>query len=254
METLELGLGLAGDGNAASPPWQQVASILGADRLAHWDATALASLTLSGAAVTGWIELVGGGVAAPGAATTRPNYNATGLNNKSAALIFDGIDDYLRRDQAWLPGVAAGEIWAVLRQDHLASTAGDKAIVVVGPTSGSTAARQITRNPVSSVNRAFVYSGNGTTTDSATVTTVDFSGYHVTRAEWTGTQVRLSVDGSTPATAASVPNTATARTVIGANAIISGAYEAMALSALIITNPLSADKATALRTSLQSRY
>lgn len=254
METLELGLGLAGDGPPRLQPWQAVANILGADRVAHWDATATGSIALSGAAVTGWTELVGGGVAAPGGATTRPIYSATGFNSKTAAITFDGIDDYLRRDQAWLAGAAAGEIWALLRQDHLASTAGDKIVVSVGPTTGSTTARQIIRTPVSAVNRALVYSGNGTTVDFATASTVDFSGYHLVRTIWTGTQASISLDGGTAATVASVPNTATARTTIGANAATSASFEAMALSAVIITNALSSDKATALRTHLQSRY
>lgn len=254
METLELGLGLAGDGPPRLQPWQAVANILGTDRLAHWDATATDSIALSGAAVTGWTELVGGGVAAPGAATTRPTYNATGFNNKTAAIIFDGIDDYARRDQAWLAGAAAGEIWALLRQDHLGSTAGDRIVVSVGPTTGSTTARQIIRTPVSTVNRALVYSGNGATVDFATASTVDFSGYHVVRTVWTGTQASIALDGGTAASTASVPATATSRTVMGANAAFASAFEAMALCAIIITNPLSADKATALRAHLQTRF
>ncbi len=151
-------------------------------------------------------------------------------------------------------GAAAGEIWGLIRQDHLGSTAGDKIVISVGGSSGSTTIRQILRTPVSTINRALVYSGNGTTTDFATLTTSDFSGYHIARAEWTGTQVRLSVDGGTPATAASVPATATARTVMGSSPSLATSFEAMAASAFIITNPLSADKATALRAHLLTRF
>ncbi len=92
-----------------------------------------------------WTELVGGGVAAPGSATTRPTYNATGFNNKTAAIIFDGIDDYLRRDQAWLAGATAGEIWGSYVKITSGPRRGDKIVISVGGSSGSTTIRQIIR-------------------------------------------------------------------------------------------------------------
>lgn len=242
-------------GGIVFPPWQKVAYILGADLLVQWDATNAPSVALSGTAVTGWTDLVGGVVLAPGAAGTRPSYSGSSFNGKGPSITFNGVSNFLSVDQApWLSGSTAGEVWLCVRQDTLGATAGDKCIFTTGSSSTFNSSRALFRAPVSGVNRSYVSTGTGASAGFATNLTTDFSGYHVVRMTWTSTAMGLSLDGGVAATAAGVPATATQRTVLGASLSTAGSQSAMAASAVLITSPLSAAKAAGLLVQLQSRF
>jgi hypothetical protein len=251
--TRSRGISLAAAG-FRPPPWQQVANIVGADLLAQWDVTNAPSVALSGTVVTGWTDLVGGVVLAPGAVGTRPAYSEAGFNSKGPAVTFDGSNDFLSVDQVpWLSGAAPGEVWVCMRQDTPAAIA-DRVIFSIGSNSTVNASRMLWRAPVGGINRGYVSTGTGAAAAFATNVTTDFSGYHVARVTWSATAMGLSFDGGAAATAAGVPATATQRTVLGATYTTAGSFCAMAVSALIITNPLSAEKAAGLLAQLQSRF
>ncbi len=94
---------------------------LGSDLLVWYDAENPESLTMSGSLVSEWRERRGGIITLTQAvSSTKPIYNATGLNGRPSVR-FDGTDDRLNSPQtqaqiltALLTGTAATEIWARL--------------------------------------------------------------------------------------------------------------------------------------------
>jgi len=240
-------------GGPASPS-ARVAALLGADRLAHWDATALSSISLSGSAVTGLRELVGGTVYVPGIASTRPAYSATGFNGRPC-LVADGVDDYLFASEVpWPAGASASEIWACVSQDVLGSAAGSSQIVGYGSTATINTTRAISRISSSSVNRARAVVGIGASAPQAIDSSTDFSGFHVIRGVFGASSTSISIDGGPPTSVSAVPATDTSRTaLLAAMGLINGFFTGK-FSVGLVTNPLSADKAEALLALLQQRY
>lgn len=246
---------LAGGGRSArSDSVAQITALLGADRLAHWDATEAASISLSGSSVTGLQELVNGTVYVPGIASTRPAYSATGFNG-GPSIESDGVDDYLFASEVLGPtGASASEIWACVSQDVLGSVVGAQQVIGYGSTSTANTSRGIGRINVSSVNRTRAVVGTGAAAPSATDTATDFSGFHVIRGTFGATTTSISIDGGTPATVAAVPSTATSRTVLFASMALASGFFMGKFSCGLITLPLSTEKASALFTLLQKRY
>lgn len=250
--SLGLSIGAACYGNHSSVA--QIAALLGADRLAHWDAEEAGSLTLNGVSVTGLRELVGGTTYAPGTASTRPNYSATAFAGRPG-IVPDGVDDYLAASEIRGPsGATACEMWALASQDILGSVAGYTQIVGYGSNITVNTSRCMGRLAVSSVNRARVVVGTGATAGADNVTTVDLSGIHVLRGAFGATSTSFSVDGGTPVVVSAVPSTASQRTVLFAAQGLTTGWWSGAMSAVLITNPLSTEKAAALLALLQKRY
>jgi hypothetical protein len=247
-----LHLGAAYSANLSSPA--RIAALLGPDRLAHWDSEEAGSITRSGAAVTGLRELVGGTTYAPGTAATRPNYSATAFNGRPG-IVPDGVDDYLAASEIRGPsGASACEMWALASQDILGSVAGYTQIVGYGSNTTVNTSRCLGRIAVSSVNRARVVVGTGAAAGADNVTTVDLSGIHVLRGVFGATSTSFSVDGGTPVVVAAVPATAAQRTVLFAAQGLTTGWWSGAMSAVLITNPLSTEKAATLLALLQERY
>lgn len=251
--SLSLGLSIGAACYGAPSSVAQIAALLGADRLAHWDAEEASSITLSGAAVTGLRELVGGTTYAPGTASTRPNYSATAFNGRPG-IVPDGVDDYLAASEIRGPsGATPCEMWALASQDLLGSVAGYTQIIGYGSNITVNTSRCMGRLAVSSVNRARVVVGTGAAAGADNVTTVDLSGIHVLRAVFGATSTSFSVDGGTPVVVAAVPATAAQRTTLFAAQGLTTGWWAGALSVALITPLLSTDKAAALHSLLQQR-
>lgn len=246
---------LSGGGASGSlPPAAQIAALLGADRLAHWDATVLSSITLSGSAVTGLRELVGGTVYVPGVASTRPAFSATEFNG-GPCLVADGVDDYLAAAEVLGPtGAAPSEIWVCVSQDALSSNTTPYQIIGYGSSVTVNTSRGIWRSSISSVNRVRAVVGIGAASGSATDASTDFSGFHVVRALFGSTSTSISIDGGPPTSLAAVPSTVAERTSLFSAMANSSAFFVGKFSAGLVTNPLSTGKASALLALLQQRY
>ena len=114
---------------------------------------------------------------------------------------------------------------------------------------GGTGARVVSRAVATSVNRLRLQSGDGTTTQTRNATVVDFSSRHVIRHIVTATTQDGETDGTNdPTSGAVVSNTNNTRmrvfsfTNTGASLFWQGK-----LRKLLFTNPLSTEKAGALR-------
>lgn len=248
----ELGLGMGlGLGLGVYQSWNPING-LGSALLERWWAAATSTLTLSGSNVTTWASQISG--LAPTQATSgfKPTWSATGLNGKPA-VTFDGTDDYLTiASLGNLPSGATGsEIWALVSQDALVADASVR--VPFGYGNATAAARYAVRRVVTSTNRAGSVTGDGATGQTLNNTTVDFSGIHLVRARFEATQTLLSLDDGTASTLSVVPNTATSRTTIGANATasLSGPWKG-SIADLLVTSLLTTAQATQLAAYLKA--
>lgn len=241
----------------AHVPTPFVPSSLGSACYAWWDAEWLPSLTLSAGAVSAWASRVGSAQSFVQATSTRrPLFDATGHNGRPA-VVFDGVDDYLELASHSLPsGSTACEIWMVLDQRTLASVTGSVDIFDYG--GGATVSRRVRRAVASGVNRLALQNGTGSATTSLTISAGDFSGRHVVRVQFTGTNLVGQVDNLATNTVASIPGTASAaRARIGATdsstTPTAGTYSNVAISSIVVTAPLDSTQAANMLTYLSRR-
>lgn len=253
--SLSLGLSLGSiPTSAGQNQAQAIAALLGSDRLAHWDATEIGSITLSGSAVTGMRELVGGAVYSPGGASTRPAYSATAFNGRPC-IITDGVDDYLAASEVLGPtGGSPSEIWACVSQDVLGAVSSSPQVIGYGSTTTVNTSRTIGRINVSSVNRARAVVGTGASASQAVDAATDFSGFHVIRGVFGASATSVYINGGTPTNVSAVPSTTNARTALFAAMGLTTGFFTGKFSVGLITLPLTSDKATALLALLQKRY
>lgn len=225
---------------------------LGADLLGWWDALHDDLITQAGGLVSSWRDRVAGyDLTSSGGAM--PAYAATGFNG-GPELSFDGVDDVLTLAGVPFPTAAvAAEIWILLRQAAPASDATVRLAFAYG--GAAAASRRVQRSVVTGVNRAVGSVGNGTSGVEIANAAIDMSGRHVVRLETGATASQLTVDGGTPTSSAVVPATNTNRTRIGASTATStpSNYWQGGIAAVLVTNPLSAEKAGALQTYLAKR-
>lgn len=223
---------------------------LGADLLANWDAEVASSLTLAGSNVTTWADTKNGYVATQGVSGSKPAYSATSLNNRPG-LTHDGADDYLEvASQPFPSGANPCEIWVLCSQTALAADTTTRIMASYGG-SASTIRRAAERRVISGVNRAagVVFSAVASNGN------VVFEGIHLIRVMVGATEASCVVDGVSPgAPTAAVPNTGTERFRIGAISNTSpGNYFQGVINSILITLPLSTDKAAALTSYLKAR-
>lgn len=143
-------------------------------------------------------------------AASRPLWQTDGT------MLLDGTADCLDlASQPFPSGSAPCEVWAVVRQDALAADTGNRTIFAYG-SGASLRIRNLRRVVVSGTNRLGIAIGDGAASQTASETTVDFSGVHVVRMAVGATQTRFWIDGveATPLTV--VPNTGSTRSRIGA--------------------------------------
>ncbi|NJL06862.1 MAG: hypothetical protein HC900_00310 [Methylacidiphilales bacterium] len=219
---------------------------LGASLLAWWTAERADLMTLSGAQVSSWRDVVAGYDAAQATGTRRPTYSATSFGG-GPGLTFDGVDDYLFATQPGVFPVDASpcEMWVLMQQDSLAEATATTLILQYGGTDGFLRRRSLERAVISGVSRAQGTVGDGSTRAFPTVSSVDLSSRHVLRLEVAATESRLSVDNSAAATVAFVPATAAMRVAIGATLIGTSPLNGK-IAEVLVTGALTDAQAAAL--------
>lgn len=197
---------------------------LGSSLIAWWTADRSDLMTLSGAQVTSWRDVVGAYDMVQGVSAARPIYSATSFNG-APGLTYDGIDDEMTLvgvPIAFPIGATAGRIRVIAQQDTLASaTTASQTFFSYGNVSTTT--RALERTVVTGVNRARIRSGDGSVSQIATGSTVDLSSRHVIDGDFGASTSALSVDANTPVTVASIPATANTRVRAGSASGTSGA-------------------------------
>lgn len=243
--SLGIGLGLThGRGGGANP-----VSILGSSLKAWWTADRPDLITLSGAQVTSWRDVVGAYDAVQAVSASRFVYDAASFNG-APSMALDGVDDEmtLAPVPAGIPtGATPSEAWAIVQQDALPGDTGPRYIASWGGVSGGLR-RGPNRLPVTGVNRGRSLSGNGTSDLVAADTVVDFSTRHAIRSEQAATETRVSIDGgAVTAAAAALASTGTTRLRIGAlTPNVASLFWKGHIRDFLITAPLTADQAMAL--------
>lgn len=252
MTALGLGLSLpflVGRGGGVA--WTPVA--LGAALLAWWTADRADLLTLSGAQVTSWKDVVAGYDMAQGVSAARPVYSATGWNG-FPGISSDGVDDELTLGSvSWPSGAAPSELWALVQQDALVADTTSRTALSYG--GASTASGRGLRRVVSGgANRGALAVGDGAVLTTDTETTVNLSTRHVMRGIIGGAASTVSVDAATTSGSAVVPNTSTSRTrLFAANASAASLFWNGKARDFLITQPLSIDQAVQLAAYLNAR-
>lgn len=234
-------------------------AVIGSDLLEMWDAsrgetiTATTDATYTNA-VSSWSGLVLGSNLVQSTPNLKPTYSPTGLAG-SPCINHDGTQQYLTCTDAALlaalpSGATPGEIWVLLSQDALAADTTERYACGWSGTSVVTG-RAISRTVTSGTNRARGRTGIGASATSVNDAAVDFSGIHVIRHIVGATTSSLSVDGGVPTTAAAVPATTNQRFRVGAiSAAAASNYWQGKIAAILVTKPLSDDKAAALHSYL----
>lgn len=228
-------------------PW--IPYDLGASLLGYWDAEVYDTLTLSGASVTKWADLIAGYAPTTALSASWPTYSANSFNGRPG-IVFDGIDDFLAVSvsNTFPIGSNGSEIWALVRQDSLPADTTTRNIFYYQGTSNQR--RSLNRNVVSGVNRAQGIIGTGAAAAvAAGPTSAAFSGIHVVRLAVGATSSTCSVDGTAGVAASIVPSTVS--TMMGISTVAASFKGTM--NAILVTAPLTADQATQLRAFLMAR-
>jgi hypothetical protein len=201
---------------AASTPQ----SIFGALLIAQWNADRSDLITLSGAAVTSWKDIIAGYDLVQAVSGARPLYSATSFGG-APGVTFDGIDDELTCTTAGLlpllPNAAEpGEILAVTHQSALAADAAVRILASYGAATSPTR-RGVERTVVTGVVRFRITTGTGAGSSTKTATVGDFSSRHVVRGRWGAADHAVAIDGLAEESGAIVPDTSVLRLRLGAN-------------------------------------
>lgn len=252
---LNLSLGLSLGSIPMSAPASQalaIIGILGADLLALWDAQEAASLSLSGATVTEWRDLLHGYAAAPASTNERPSISYASFNGFNE-IIADGSDDNLTFNAIPFPsGASPSELWAAVSQSALAADATSRVAMMYGGSS-TTTGRLLRRVVSAGANRGGAQIGNGSATTAITGST-DLSARHVLNVQVGATTSTFVQDGAATGPTAVTPNTSTTRLrFFATTATTPGAFWQGGMSLALITNALSAEKRAALTTILNAR-
>lgn len=229
---------------------------LGSDLIEYWDAnradTILATTDSTYInAVSSWLGLVNGSNLAQSTPNLKPTYDPTGFGG-NPCVKFDGIRQWMGCTDAALmallpKGAEPCELWALVTQDALATDATTRHVFGYADSSVING-RSIARVVVSSVNRGRAYAGTGSAATTATDGSVDLSGIHVMRGIIGATQTSIEIDGGAQTNAAVVPNSSTpTRVIVGSiPALAASNWWQGSVAALLITKPLSTQKAADL--------
>lgn len=223
--------------------------MLGASLLAWWTADRSDLITLSGAQVTSWRDVVGGYDAVQAVGASRFIYDAASFNG-APSMASDGIDDEMTLAPV-PPGIPTGatpsEAWAIVQQDALPGDATPRYIASWGGVSGGLR-RGPNRLPNLGVNRGRSLSGTGAGDVVATDLTVDFTGRHAIRSEQDVTDTRVSLDGGAiTSTAMVLAATGTTRLRLGAlTPNVPSLFWSGLIRDFLITAPLTADQVAAM--------
>lgn len=227
-------------------------SSLSAKAVAYFDASDTGNITQSGGAVSSWSSSLGN--ANPhtnGVGSQRPIWSATSYNGRPG-ITGDGVDDNLDSTtvSGWPITNAYCEEWAGVYQPTPASSTGSKCISQYGNNAASTTrARSLERIVISGVNRFRAANGNNSGAFDSTNTSVDFSGYHIVRSIWDGTNLNAEVDGASGPNTAGTPAILQARSRLFCSSLTTpNAHSAVTLGwKMIFSSALTTGEATSLR-------
>lgn len=238
----------AGASSTASSPNLDVKTITGTDLIAYWDANRGDLIRSISSVLNSWTDIVGGYVLSVADGPTSPGYSPTAFNG-APCLTFSNAQYMTTTDANLMAALPSGanpcEIWIVCSQEaDPADTTERYAVGYAG--SSVVTGRAISRVVTTGVNNARGRTGIGASATSVT-DTGDFTGIHVIRHIVGATTSSISVDSNTAVSAAAVPATTNTRLRVGSipAAGASNNWQGK-IAAVIITQPLSADKATAL--------
>lgn len=222
--------------------------------VAWWDAEVPSSMLLSGSSVAAWRDVVGGVVVSQSFGSARPVYGRTSFNVRPG-VTFDGTDDELTGGTlaGALAAAATGEMWALVEQTALAADTGARSAFTVG--TSATIKRELARAVSSGSNRARAATYDGSATQTALETTVDFSGKHVLRAIFEPTLLTIEIDGTTASTVITANSTSIIRTRIGAGVAGTAAnfWQGVINSCLVFNGLLTTDEANRVRAYFNKR-
>lgn len=243
-----IGIGLTNGGGGGWSPARLGSSLLG-----YWDAENAGSLTLSGASVTTWTDVVGSYAATQATAGSKPTYSATSFNGRPG-ITFDGTDDELTLASVPFPtGATPSEIWALVDQQALPADTGVRRFVQYGGASAASS-RVLLRMVSVGVNRLAASADNAGVFAQAIQGTVDLSGRHVARGVYTGAVVRAVTDGTASTDTTAVSTTSAIRFRIGADTAGTAAnFGQFVANTILVTSLLSATDAAALLAYLKTR-
>lgn len=224
---------------------------LGAKLLGWWNADDVSTITKDGSnLVSSWKDKVAALDAVQATGSSQPVHTLTSFNG-NPGVTFDGVDDQLTTATQPFPATTSSAgIWVLVQQSALIADVNQK--VAFGYGAAATTSRSAGRAVVTVTNRGELLTGATATDDTA----VDLSSRHVIRGEWNATTTTITVDGGTPVPQALVPNTATTRCRIGANALASpttSCWNGIIREVIVDDGTLTAGEATSLQTYLLAR-
>lgn len=220
-------------------------SILGASLLGWWTADRSDLITLAGAAMTSWKDVVAGRDMVQAVSGARPTWSETSFNGAPGAT-FDGVDDEMTLPSQPFPTAGGFEIWAILSQDALPADATTRIFFGWGG-DGSVNQLRAQRIVVSGVNRAQFAAGNGVGGMGTFEPAADLSGRRLVRSRATLTDIFVSVDGGveSPVTAGTLVGTTRVRVGANANNAPAGFWSGK-IRDILVTSTLTAPQVTAL--------
>lgn len=236
------GINLGSAGEAWTP------LLLGASLLAWWTADRPDLMTLSGAQVSSWRDVVGGYDLVQAVGGSRPTYSATSFNG-APGLTFDGVDDEMTLatlPAAFPTGAAPVELWGIVQQDALPGDVTARRWFSYGGNTGNDN-REARRSVAAGVNKASASVGTGAASAGAnSVPADDFTGRHLHRVVITATDITQYVDGVASTPVAAVPATAATRVRVGLSTNGAGPWNGKGRDK-IVTSLLTTDQAAALQ-------
>ena len=220
-------------------------SILGTSLLAWWTADRADLITLSGAAMTSWKDVVAGRDMVQAVSAARPSWSAASFNGAPSATL-DGVDDEMTLVSQPFPTGGLFEIWGVIQQDALAADATTRVFFGYG-SDGSVNQVRAQRIVAGGNNRAQIACGNGTSGNGVFEGIVELLGRHVVRSRITASQIFISVNGGAEEPASVVPLLGATRARVGATANNTAAgFWSGKIRDILVTGPLTTNQATAL--------
>lgn len=247
-----LGFGKMGSRSrpAATGPYTPISG-LGEDLLGYWDAIYPETMTIgAGSVVSSWFDLVGGYELSQVINSAKPIYSATSFNG-GPALTFDGMDDELGMfpTPASFPSLSTGnesiptETWILIDQQ---SGTGQRSVTSMG--GGQASVRSLQTLSTAIPNAA---TGDGAAT--TFVPAVAINARCVIRCEFGATATNIHLNG-TPYTPKTVTPRTGGRMRIGADTSTTAArFWSGKVAALLVTQPLSTQKASDLLSYLMAR-
>lgn len=233
------------------PPWTPPA--LGVSLFAWWDAERSDKITQSGSLSSAWADIIGPANLMQGTTSRRPVVQMTGFNGRPC-LYYDGVDDVqtTNANPGNLPlgtGVAF-EVWGLAENPKVQGVGPGGAFFSFG--NGNNDGFSVGMQTSGSNSQAYARIGSGASSTTVVQTATQFVGRRVIRVSVGATSSFIEVDGVAGSASSFVPSMAWQNMQIGANYSWATPMECR-VNSILITAPLEAEKAAALRNFLSAR-